>query len=130
MATSRFSPEVNALLDAHVHPLRTEIDQLRAIILSADARITEGVKWNAASFRITDWFATLNGPRHVQQPMLILHAGAKGKGIRLEDRIADPQGLITWLGPERAQIILDSTAITRHRPALKALIAAWALATQ
>lgn len=126
MATSRFSPEVSALLDAHAHPLRTEIDQLRAIILSADPRIVEGVKWNTASFRISDWFATLNGPRHMQQPMMILHAGAKAKGMMLKDRIPDPEGLITWLGNERAQILLkDGNDIGNKSHALKLIVKRW-----
>jgi len=33
--------------------------------------------------------------------MLILHAGAKGKGSVLKSRIDDPRGLIKWLGNDR-----------------------------
>lgn len=125
MAT-RFDPAVNALLDANQHPLRKEIDQLRTIILGADKSIEEGVKWNAASFRTTDWFATLNGPKHIKEPMIILHAGAKAKGLVLKDRIPDPLGLIKWLGNDRAQIIFkDSTDIKTKQQALQAIVSAW-----
>lgn len=122
----RFDPAVNALLDANKHPLRIEIDQLRTLILGADKSIEEGVKWNTASFRTTDWFATLNGPKHVKEPMIILHAGAKAKGLVLKDRIPDPQGLIKWLGNDRAQIIYkDAKDIKTKQIALHAILSAW-----
>lgn len=125
MAT-RFDPAVNALLDANKHPLRMVIDQLRTIILGVDKSIEEGVKWNTASFKTNDWFATLNGPKHIKEPMIILHAGAKAKGIVLKDRIPDPQSLIKWLGNDRAQIIFkDSTDIKTKQKALQAIIGAW-----
>lgn len=125
MAT-RFDPAVNALLDAHKHPLRKEIDALRTIILGADNSIGEGVKWNTASFRTTDWFATLNGPKHVKEPMIILHAGARAKGMVLKDRIPDPEGLLKWLGNDRAQIIFkDGKDISTKEAALTAVLRHW-----
>lgn len=124
--SARFDPAVSALLDANKHPLRKEIDQLRTIILGGDKSIEEGVKWNTASFKTSDWFATLNGPKHIKEPMIILHAGAKVKGIVLKDRIPDPQSLIKWLGNDRAQIVFkDSTDIKTKQKALQAIIGAW-----
>ena len=124
--SARFEPVVSALLDANEHPLRKEIDQLRTFILAADKSIEEGVKWNTASFRTKDWFATLNGPKHTKEPMLILHAGAKTKGLVLKDRIRDPLGLIKWLGNDRGQIIFkDTTDITMKQQALQAILSAW-----
>lgn len=121
--------EVNALLDANKHPLRAEIDALRAIILSVDPAIVEGVKWNAASFRTKNWFATLNGPRHVDRPMVILHAGAKARGIRMKTHITDPQGLIKWLGEGRALIVLEDLAAVRaHEGALRDIVGQWVAA--
>ena len=123
---TRFAPTVNALLDENKHPLRKEIDVLRTIILGVDKSIEEGVKWNAASFRTSDWFATLNGPKHVKQPMIILHTGAKAKGLLLKDRIQDPMGMITWLGDDRGQIVFkDMSDIKSKQSALKALVSAW-----
>lgn len=124
--SARFDPAVSALLDANKHPLRKEIDQLRTIILGVDKSIEEGVKWNTASFKTSDWFATLNGPKHIKEPMIILHAGAKAKGIVLKDRIPDPQSLINWLGNDRARIIFkDATDIKTKQKALQAIIGAW-----
>lgn len=122
----RFNPVTSTLLDSHKHPLRRELDQLRTIILNADKSIEEGVKWNTASFRTTDWFATLNGPKHVKEPMLILHAGAKARGIVLKERIPDPEGLIRWLGNDRAQITFkDAPDIEAKAKALQAIVSAW-----
>lgn len=124
--SARFDPAVTALLDANKHPLRKELDQLRTIILAADRSIVEGVKWNAASFRTADWFATLNGPKHVKEPMLILHAGAKAKGIVVKECIPDPEALIKWLGNDRGLIVLkDVTDIKAKQKALRAIVSAW-----
>lgn len=126
MNSTRFDPVTTTLLDAHEHPLRKEIDALRAIILSVDTSIAEGVKWNTASYRVTDWFATLNGPKQVKEPMMILHAGAKAKGIVLKDRIPDPDGLIKWLGNDRGQIIFkDAADIKTKEKALKVIVKSW-----
>lgn len=122
----RFDPATTALLDAHKHPLRKEIDALRAIILGVDPSISEGVKWNTASFRTSDWFATLNGPKQVKEPMVILHAGAKANGIVLKDRIPDPEGLIKWLGNDRGQIVFkDAADIQAKENAFRAIVKAW-----
>ena len=124
--STRFDPDVTALLDANKHPLRAEIDALRAIILATDKSLQEGVKWNAASFRTTEWFATLNGPKQVKEAAIILHAGAKVKGIVLKDRIADPDGLIKWLGNDRGMIIFAGVAdIKKKQSALQAIVRAW-----
>ena len=123
---ARQDPAVSALLDANEHPLRAEIDALRKVILEADERIEEGVKWNAASFRTTEWFATLNGPKQVKEPMLILHAGAKARSVDLKDRIADPQALIKWLGKDRGMVTFGSVAaIKKEQKALQEIVRAW-----
>lgn len=126
MSTKRLDPAATALLDAHKHPLRKELDTLRAIILSVDPSIEEGVKWNTASYRTTDWFATLNGPKQMKEPMMILHAGAKARGIVLKDRIPDPEGLLKWLGNDRAQIVFrDGKDISTKKAALAAVLKHW-----
>jgi hypothetical protein len=127
----RFDPATTALLDAHQHPLRKELDLLRRLILSADPGIEEGVKWNTASYRTTEWFATLNGPKHVKAPMVILHAGAKAKGIVLKDRITDPEGLLNWMGNDRAQIVFrDEAEINRAREHLVRMLKSWLAAIE
>lgn len=121
-----FDPAVTALLDANKHPLRKEIDLLRHIILRTDTSVKEGVKWNAASFRTTEWFATLNGPKRVDRAEVILHAGAKVKGIDLQKDIADPGSLITWLGKDRGVIYFENeTDIKNKGKALQTILHTW-----
>ena len=126
MAEPRLDLAVTELLDANKHPLRREIDALRKIILGADKSIEEGVKWNAASFRTTEWFATLNGPKQVKEATIILHAGAKVKGTDVKAHMTDPSGMIKWLGADRGMITFFSTNdIEAKQKELTALIRAW-----
>lgn len=126
MARPRLDPEVTKLLDEHDHPLREAIEALREIVLAADATIVEGVKWNTASYRTTEWFATVNGPKQTKEPMLVLHAGAKAKGKDLQGRIADPTSMLRWLGKDRALVtFVDRADVTKRRTSLQALLRSW-----
>ena len=50
------SAAVNEFMVALKHPLKTEINALRTIAVGVDASIAEGIKWNAPSFRTTEYF--------------------------------------------------------------------------
>lgn len=106
--------------------MNPEIDALREIIRSAHPSITEGIKWNAPSFRTTDWFATLN-LRAKKGVAIILHFGAKKNAIS-ESGVAidDPQGLLQWLGKDRAQVsFTDAADLAARQPAFTALLRQW-----
>lgn len=106
------------------HPQKAELAALRALILSIDPTIAEGIKWNAPSFRTTDWFATfdLRGKDGIR---LILHFGARVKDLG-DIAIADPAGLLKWLGKDRAMLSLtDLATITRQSGAIAALLRQW-----
>ncbi|MBL8861064.1 MAG: DUF1801 domain-containing protein [Planctomycetes bacterium] len=125
-AAAAGSAAVDALLDASRHPLRAELDLVRRIVRSADRSITEEVKWNAPTFRTSESFATLNGPRHVEEVLIVLHAGARARGLDLRAAIADPAGLLEWRGRDRALVRLGAAAEIRARgAALRALVRAW-----
>ena len=63
---------------------------------------------------------------NVKEAMIILHAGAKAKGIVVKDRIPDPEGLISWLGNDRGQIVFkDMADIKSKQGALKAIVGVW-----
>ena len=104
MAT-RSTTAVTALLDANKHPLRKAIKTLRSLILPAERSVEDGVRWKAESFPTNEWFATLNDPKQLKEAMNILHTGAKVKGLVLKDLVAEPHGLITWLGKDRGTIM-------------------------
>lgn len=119
-------PTVDEFLATLDHPAKAEILALRQLILAADPRIGEGIKWNAPSFHTTEYFATfhLRAKAGVQ---LILHLGAKVRDNSTAGMtIADPQSLLTWLAKERASISFRDLAEIRTRQnAFQALIQAW-----
>jgi len=99
--------EVDEFMSALEHPLRVEIQALRAIFLAADPRIKEGIKWKSPSFFYQDWFATFN-LRSTKEIQIILHTGAKVKASSAEGvPIDDPQNLLQWLAKDRCMLKLS-----------------------
>ncbi len=115
-----------AAFDSSDHPLHKEIDAARRIILGASPAISEGIKWNAPSFRTEkNWFATIH-LRSTESLTIILHLGAKTRPDLKAFKIADPDGLMKWLGKDRAMLSLGKGRdIARHRAALDAIVRAW-----
>ena len=126
---SQTDPAVSAFLRELDHPLKREIEAVRQIILGVSSKIREGIKWNAPSFRTRDYFATVNlrakgGETRV---WLILHTGAKVKKTATAGiKIADPAGLLQWLGKDRCLVTFgDGKDIQAKRAALEAIIHEW-----
>ena len=71
MHTENRTEEVNAFMEQLEHPLKAEIEAVRAII-KTNRKICERVKWNAPSFFYTDDLATIHvkAKQHVH---LIFH---------------------------------------------------------
>lgn len=114
--------DVDGLLDGLKHPQRKEIDAIRRAIRGADKSISEGVKWNAPSFRTHEWFATVN-LRSKKELQVILHLGAKVRAGQKRPEITDPSGLLKWLANDRAMAtVLDTPA---DRKALAAIVRQW-----
>ncbi|RKN84546.1 DUF1801 domain-containing protein [Paenibacillus ginsengarvi] len=109
------------------HPMKEAIEEVRAIILSVDASITERIKWNAPSFcycgedRIT---FQLHGSGFFR---LVFHCGAKVKGAApKEPLIADSAGLLQWAANDRAIVKFTSTEDVRaKRDKLLEVVAKW-----
>ena len=118
--------EVDTFMQQLDHPMKPEIEAIRAIIRGADPSIAEGIKWNAPSFRTSEWFATVH-LRAKAGVQVILHLGAKAKakgwkGIELED----PAGLLEWLGKDRASVkFADMKAIRAGKKAFESIIRRW-----
>ena len=115
---------VDELLANLDHPLRTDIEELRRVVLSASKGIGEEVKWNSPSFFTGEHFATmrLNGKVPLQ---LILHLGAKKAAVP-SGAVQDPDGLLQWLGPDRACIDFARPGeVSRRADALKAILRQW-----
>ncbi|MBL9203498.1 MAG: DUF1801 domain-containing protein [Opitutaceae bacterium] len=118
--------EVDAFLATLNHPHVDAIKELRRVIRAADASIGEGIKWNAPSFRTTEWFGTTH-LRAKDGVGLILHCGAKVRDLpELASRIADPEHLLHWLGKDRAMVTFTGLKDLKSKSAaLQAVIRRW-----
>lgn len=108
------------------HPFRAEIAALRELVLGVDPAIAEGIKWNAPSFRTSEYFATTH-LRAKTGVGLILHRGAKARALPAGGLVIDdPEQLLQWLDEERAMIELRSAEQLRaQRAALASVIRQW-----
>jgi hypothetical protein len=125
-ASSRTDPAVAALLSKLDHPLKSEIETVRRIILGVSPTIHEGIKWNSLSFRTTEYFATVNW-RCRDSVQLVFHQGAKVKDNSTQGiQIDDPKGLIQWLAKERCLVTLGAgKEIQINRTALAGIVRQW-----
>ncbi len=107
------------------HPLKAEIEAVRAIILGVSPEISEGIKWNSPSFRVNEYFATVNIRKDAL--LVILHLGAKVKDSSFAGlTINDPAGLLEWLGKDRAAVrFQDMKAIESNRTAFENIVRQW-----
>ena len=112
------------------HPLKAEIETIRALVLGANTDITEHIKWNAPSFcvggddRVT---LKLHPPSKIQ---VVFHRGAKVKareGFVLED----DSGLLKWAAVDRAiATFVDMQDIETKRETFTRLVDRWVNATR
>lgn len=117
---------VDALMAKLAHPMTAEIEEIRRIVLAVDPSVAEGVKWNAPSFRTTEYFATV----HLRSKVgfaLILHRGAKARELPAGGmKVDDPAKLMKWLDADRAMVeIANAEELERKRSALTALLRQW-----
>ncbi|GAB2654316.1 DUF1801 domain-containing protein [Arenimonas aestuarii] len=120
------SDAVDALMAGLKHPHHDGIQTLRRIVMAAHPAIREGVKWKAPSWRTHEYFATTH-LRSKQGLGVILHRGAKVKAAPAGGlAVADPEGLLTWLAPDRALVeFRDRQDLEAKGPALQGLLRAW-----
>lgn len=122
--------EMTKFLDGLHHPLRKEMEQLRAIILSADSRLSENTKWNGPNYscnkgdRIT---MKIQPPKQIQ---LIFHRGAKVQKQPSDKLIKDEAGLLVWKENDRAVATFKNIhGIEDSKQALAKTVKAWVDAT-
>ena len=78
------NPEVDRWLDAADHPLDAMVRRTREIILGADDRVTESIKWKTPTFEFKGNIASFNPSKRFVS--LLFHRGAEipGDHPRLE----------------------------------------------
>lgn len=118
--------EVAEFLGELEHPLKSEIETVRGIILGVSSDISEGIKWNSVSFRTSEWFATVN-LRSRDALQFVFHKGAKVKDNTTDTgAIPDPLGMIKWLATDRCLVTVGAgEAVAKRRKALEAIVGAW-----
>ena len=115
---------VDAFMATLEHPHKDAIEALRRIIAGADPAIAEGVKWNAPSFRTTEYFATTH-LRSKDGIGVILHLGAKVRETP-SFQIEDPRGLLKWLAKDRALVNFAGVQdVKAHEAAIQGIVRQW-----
>lgn len=116
---------VDAFMATLVHAGKPVVEQLRRTMLEQGTSITEGIKWNAPSWRTHEYFATT----HLRVPQgvgVILHLGAKVRATQVTPEIADPAGLLTWLAPDRATCrFVDEADFAGKQAAFADIVRQW-----
>lgn len=75
MAKKPSDPEqVEQYLSTLEHPMKAELEALRAIILGANPKISERIKWNAPSYYFQEDIVTFGPPaRKPEEILLVFH---------------------------------------------------------
>ncbi len=103
-------------MDEVDHPLKDAIVRVREIILGADKRVEECIKWKSPTFTFDGNIASIN-PNTKKKVSLMFHRGAEIPG--------ENPGLVGGGGTVRYMYFADSGDVELQRPALEAVIRAW-----
>lgn len=123
-AATDTSAAVDQFMSKLEHPHKSAVVELRRIIRAADPSIAEGVKWNAPSFRTTEYFATTH-LRTRDGIGIVLHLGAKVRET-LAFQVEDPRGLLKWLAKDRAIVNFAGVEdVKAHEGAIQAIVRQW-----
>jgi hypothetical protein len=100
------SPEVDRFMEGLDHPMKEEIERLRAAILGSNERITEHIKWKAPSFRYAGEDRVTFRLHPAERAQLVFHRGVKVKRDAAEFAFEDDTGLLRWVAEDRAVVAL------------------------
>ncbi len=110
------NPEVDAWFESYANPQKPLVQAVREVILTADDRITEAIKWKAPTFMYRGNLASFY-PRSKQHVSLMFHQGAA---------LPDPDGLLDGEGDtSRVAKFTSAEDLDGKSDALRGLVAAW-----
>jgi hypothetical protein len=109
-------PIVDAWFDSLDHPLKQVMLRVRELILAADPRITETMKWQSPTFMYSGNLASID-PHAKRWVSVLFHRGAEIPG---EHPILGGEGRLA-----RYARFVDVEAVEMDRPALEAVVRAW-----
>lgn len=108
--------QVDTFLDEKAHPLTAEIQRVRELVLEADDRVEETIKWSSPTFMYKGNIASffMNAKKNVS---LLFHKGAT---------IKDDSGLLEGDGKEaRTARFYGMDDIEKKKEALQTVIREW-----
>lgn len=115
MSTNR-NPEVEAWFDTYDNPQKPLVLAVRDVILDADERVSETIKWKAPTFVYKGNIASFY-PRTKAHVALMFHTGAS---------LPDPTGLLEGGGEtSRVARFTDARDLAAKADALSGLVRAW-----
>ena len=100
--STKLNKEVTDFLNAQNHPLINEIELLRNIILLADNRLSENIKWNGPNYAVGEEDRLTMKIQPPKQVQLIFHRGAKVKEQPKSKLLDQDFGLLQWRENDRA----------------------------
>ena len=110
------SDEVDAWLAQYDNPMKPVVEAVRAVILSADPRIEETVKWQAPTFAYKGNLASFF-PKSKGHASLMFHTGASIPG--------DYPSLEGEAKEGRTMRFADLNAVTAKADELSRIVVAW-----
>jgi len=110
------NPVVDAWFETYDNPMKEGVLKVREIILGADARVTESIKWKAPTFEYRGNIASFY-PKAKKHVSLMFHQGAK---IPAKHAILLGDG-----STSRTAKFTDAADVERHAEALRAVVRAW-----
>jgi hypothetical protein len=117
----RHDPAVDAWFESYDNPQKDLVMAVRDVVLGADDRVTETIKWQAPTFLYAGNIASFY-PRSKKHVSLMFHQGAS---------LPDPDGLLEGEGDtSRVARFADADDIDAKADALRGLVRAWVEAHQ
>jgi len=109
-------PGVEAWFETYDNPQKELVQAVRRIILDADLRMTETIKWKSPTFMYKGNLASFY-PKSTQHVSLMFHTGAA---------LPDPTGLLEGEGEaSRVARFRDETDLATKEASLRGLDDAW-----
>lgn len=110
------NPDVDAWFDTYDNPQKALVQAVREVVLAADDRVTEAIKWQAPTFIYQGNIASFY-PKAKAHASLMFHTGAS---------LPDPTGLLEGTGEtSRVAKFTDRADLAAKQEALQGLVRCW-----
>jgi hypothetical protein len=109
------NPAVDAWFATYDNPMKAHVQRVREIILGADPRVTESIKWQAPTFEYRGNIASFY-PKAKKHVSLMFHQGARIPGLH---------PILEGDGDTSRTAKIGAEAIEARREDLVAVVRAW-----